>query len=129
MALSKLGYNKIKLPSPTVFGKLSLSCMHNYTCILLIATMYIHLFQIIKYTFLNSNVSDLEIRIFNMTSLSFHYRFILILLYVYLIKYSPSVFREFERHNIRFTLAQHSIFEIESVARTKRRQGLRLGKC
>ena len=101
--------------------------MHDYAGTLLIATMYILLLQIIERTFLNSNVSDLGIRSFNITSLSFHYRFVLILLRAQLKNYSPSVCRDFERHNIRYTLAQHSIFEIESVARAKRRQGLRLG--
>ena len=57
----------------------------------------------LEYTYLNLNVSDLGIRIFNITSLSFHYH-----------------------HRIRSTFDQNPIFEIESVAREKQRQGLRL---
>ena len=75
--LSKLCCNKIKVTSPTVFDKLTWLCIHDYTCILLIATIYIHLLQIIKHTFLNSNVSDLGIRILNITSNKFSILFYL----------------------------------------------------
>ena len=74
LELSKLAYNEIKITSPKIFEKFTWSCMHDYTCIFLIATMYIHLLQIIKHTLLEISVSNfhyMSLKLFSVTYIQF----------------------------------------------------------